>query len=29
MKPLVIHLIGDKLTGGSNLYVKRLVNTIF
>ncbi len=27
MKPLVIHLIGDKLTGGSNLYVKRLVTS--
>lgn len=27
MKPLVVHLIGDKLTGGSNLYVKRLVNS--
>ena len=27
MKPLVIHLIGDKLTGGSNLYVNRLVTS--
>ena len=27
MKPLIIHLIGDKLPGGSNLYVKRLVES--
>lgn len=27
MKPLVIHLIGDRLPGGSNFYVKRLVNS--
>ena len=28
MKPLVVHLIGDKLPGGSNLYVERLVNSL-
>ena len=27
MKPLVVHLIGDKLPGGSNFYVERLVNS--
>lgn len=27
MKPLVIHLIGDRLAGGSNFYVNRLINS--
>ena len=27
MKPQVIHLIGDKLVGGSNLYVERLITS--
>lgn len=27
MKPRVVHLIGDKLAGGSNLYVQRLISS--
>ena len=27
MKPKVMHLIGDKLAGGSNLYVQRLISS--